>query len=142
MTGLFAEHPDVADYIGRALVDGSPLGTMIFDTLLAVGTARWQQRAERGETRPDVDLTWAAINSLVLALGTIILRDAYRPAPAGAVHHTRSASALAGRSELPAARRSVPTLAPTESRGVNPVRRQPFCGTWTVSHRRTGRRRG
>ncbi len=36
--------------------------------------ARWSRRSERGETRPDLDLTWAAINSLVLALGTFILR--------------------------------------------------------------------
>ena len=74
MFGLFANRPDVTDYVGRALVDGSPLGIKIFDTLLNSGLARWHQRAERGETRPDLDLTWAAINSLVLALGTISLR--------------------------------------------------------------------
>jgi AcrR family transcriptional regulator len=74
VTQIVAEHPDVVDYFGRALIDGSPLGAMIFDTLLGSGTARWHQRSERGETRPDVDLTWAAINSLVLALGTLILR--------------------------------------------------------------------
>lgn len=71
---LVAERPDVVDYFGRALVDGSPLGIMIFDTLMGNGAARWHQRSERGETRPDIDLTWAAINSLVLALGTLILR--------------------------------------------------------------------
>ena len=47
---------------------------MIFDALLESGTARWNRRGERGETRPDLDLTWAAVNSLVLALGTFILR--------------------------------------------------------------------
>jgi hypothetical protein len=36
--------------------------------------ARWHRRSERGETRADLDLTWAAINSLVLALGTLIMR--------------------------------------------------------------------
>jgi AcrR family transcriptional regulator len=74
VTRIIAEHPDVADYIGRALIDGSALGTTIFDTLAAFGMARWNQRKERGEVRPDVDLTWAALNSLVLALGTLILR--------------------------------------------------------------------
>ena len=69
---IVAERPDVVDYVGRALIDGSPLGTTIFDTLAAFGTARWNQRAERGETRPDLDLTWAALNSLVLALGALI----------------------------------------------------------------------
>jgi AcrR family transcriptional regulator len=75
VTTLFSEHPDVATYLGRALVDGSPAGVRIFDTLFAVGVARWQQRLDRGELRPDVDITWAAINGLVLALGAISLRS-------------------------------------------------------------------
>jgi AcrR family transcriptional regulator len=75
VTRIMAEHPDVVDYVGRALIDGSPLGTTIFDTLAAFGMARWNQRKERGEVRPDVDLTWAALNSLVLALGAMILRS-------------------------------------------------------------------
>lgn len=72
---LFAEHPDVAAYLGRALVDGSQLGTTIFDRLYEVGTLRWQQRADRGETRPDIDLPWAVINALILPLGAISMRD-------------------------------------------------------------------
>jgi AcrR family transcriptional regulator len=71
---LFGNHPDIAEYIGRALVDGSPLGATIFDTLLNSGLARWHRRAEREETHSDLDLTWAAINSLILALGPISLR--------------------------------------------------------------------
>ena len=74
VTRMISEHPDVVDYVGRALLDGSPLGTMIFDTLMDLSVARWKRRDERGETRPDVDLMWAAINALVLALGTMILR--------------------------------------------------------------------
>ncbi len=74
MTRIIAEQTDIADYLGRALIDGSPLGASIFDALVGFGTARWNQRGERGETRPDIDLTWAAVNSLVLALGTFILR--------------------------------------------------------------------
>jgi AcrR family transcriptional regulator len=74
VTRIVAEQPDIVDYVGRALIDGSPLGTTIFDTLAVFGIARWSQRNERGETRPDLDLTWAALNALVLPLGTIILR--------------------------------------------------------------------
>jgi AcrR family transcriptional regulator len=74
VTQFMSGNPDVVDYVGRALIDGSPLGTTIFDTLAAFGMARWSQRKERGEVRPDVDLTWAALNSLVLALGAMILR--------------------------------------------------------------------
>jgi AcrR family transcriptional regulator len=52
VTRIIAEQPDIADYVGRALVDGSPLGTTIFDALVAFGTAGWNQRTERSETRP------------------------------------------------------------------------------------------
>jgi AcrR family transcriptional regulator len=74
VTHILSDHPEIADYVGRALIDGSPLGAAIFDTLTAFGIARWNQRSERGETRPEVDVTWGAINSLVLALGTMIMR--------------------------------------------------------------------
>ena len=84
INALFMKQPEVAAYLGRALVDGSPLGVKIFDTLMTTGTVRWQKRRERGELRDDVDLTWAAINSLVLALGAISLRphlDRHLPEP-------------------------------------------------------------
>ncbi|WP_029113601.1 TetR/AcrR family transcriptional regulator [Mycobacterium sp. URHB0044] len=74
VTQFIAEQPDVADYIGHAIVEGTPLGIAVFDTLVAQGTARWVRRSEHGETGPDLDLTWAALNSLVLALGALILR--------------------------------------------------------------------
>lgn len=75
ITELFTAHPEVAAYVGRALVDGSPVGARIFDARIAVGIARWRQRLERGELREDVDVTWAAINGLVLGLGAISLRS-------------------------------------------------------------------
>jgi AcrR family transcriptional regulator len=68
------DHPVVCDYVSRALVDGSPLGNAVFDRLVTLGTERWEQRRANGETRPDLDMTWAALNALILALGTIILR--------------------------------------------------------------------
>ncbi|OBA98751.1 TetR family transcriptional regulator [Mycobacteriaceae bacterium 1482268.1] len=74
VTRMISENPELADYIGRALTDGRPVADMIFDSLLNSGTARWHRRWERGETRDGLDLTWAAINALVLALGTLILR--------------------------------------------------------------------
>ena len=75
VTRILAEQPDVADYLGRALIDGSPVGAKLFDTLVQMGIARWQQRIERGEARADIDVTWAAIDALVLALGAISFRS-------------------------------------------------------------------
>jgi AcrR family transcriptional regulator len=74
ITRLLSDQTDVSDYVARALIDGSPLGVTIFDALVGFGTARWNQRGERGESRQDIDLTWAVMNSMVLALGTIVLR--------------------------------------------------------------------
>jgi AcrR family transcriptional regulator len=74
VTALLLEHPDVVDYFGRALIDGSQLGNTIWDTLSAFGTARWTARKENGEAREDIDVTWASLNSLVLAVGTLIVR--------------------------------------------------------------------
>ena len=131
VTQLVAEHPEVVDYFGRALIDGSPLGVMIFDTLLGNGTARWHQRSERGETRPDIDLTWAAINSLVLALGTLILRthiERHLPEP------------LATPAQLERWQTAVNTLLREglfRRRRIKSSRRQPFCGMSSVSPRRT-----
>jgi AcrR family transcriptional regulator len=81
---IVSEQTDIADYLGRALIDGSPLGASIFDALVGFGTARWHQRNERGELRPDLDLTWAAMNAMVLALGAVVLRthiERQLPAP-------------------------------------------------------------
>ena len=50
------------------------MGNTIWDTLYAFGTARWAARKERGEARGDIDVTWASVNSLVLAVGTLIVR--------------------------------------------------------------------
>jgi AcrR family transcriptional regulator len=75
VTRLLTGHSDVANYAIRALVDGSPLGVRFFDAMVAAGRVRWQQRLDRGEMRPDVDMTWAVLNSLMLGLAPQILRS-------------------------------------------------------------------
>lgn len=74
VTRLVNAHPDMVAYVGRALTDGSPLGTQVFDTLAALGAARWKTREQQGLTRPDLDPMWGFLNPLVLALGTWVLR--------------------------------------------------------------------
>ena len=54
ITRILVEQPDIVDYVGRALVDGSPMGIMIFDSLMAFGTARWNRRADDGGSRTDL----------------------------------------------------------------------------------------
>ena len=72
---LITEYPDVVDYMARAMVDQAPIGTRTFDALFAMGQERWSRRAEQNQLHPDVvDVTWAALNPMLLALGTILLR--------------------------------------------------------------------
>jgi AcrR family transcriptional regulator len=82
--GLITDHPDVVDYVGRVLIDGNEIGSVIFDALTAIGEARWKQHAEQHLTRDDLDLTWAALNPIIMVLGAITLRahiDRHLPEP-------------------------------------------------------------
>ncbi len=36
ITTIIAEQTEIADYLGRALIDGSPLGVTIFDALVGI----------------------------------------------------------------------------------------------------------
>jgi AcrR family transcriptional regulator len=72
---LITEYPEVVDYMARAMVDETPLGTRAFDALFAMGRQRWSLRAEQHQLQPDVvDVTWATLNPMLLTLGAIILR--------------------------------------------------------------------
>ncbi|CDO11092.1 TetR/AcrR family transcriptional regulator [Mycolicibacterium cosmeticum] len=71
---LLAEHTTAVDYLARALADGTPYGSSIFDTLTDMGIARWERRAEKGLAAADLDIPWAAINSVLVIFGTVLLR--------------------------------------------------------------------
>jgi AcrR family transcriptional regulator len=75
VTSLMTEHPDVVGYVGRALVDGDAIGSVIFDGLVAISAAQWEQFADHGLLRPDIDRTWAALHPLILVIGCVILRN-------------------------------------------------------------------
>jgi AcrR family transcriptional regulator len=73
--GLIGEYPEVVDYLARAMIDDTPIGGRAFDALFEMGRERWGRRADRNQLQADVvDVTWAALNPLLLTLGTIILR--------------------------------------------------------------------
>jgi AcrR family transcriptional regulator len=74
LTTIMADHPDVFDYLGRALVEGDSVGSAIFDGLVRLSTAQSKMFAERGQIRPDLDPVWGALNPLLLRFGAIILR--------------------------------------------------------------------
>ncbi|MBI3228392.1 MAG: TetR/AcrR family transcriptional regulator [Mycolicibacterium cosmeticum] len=84
VTALLVQHTTVVDYLARSLVEDTPVGSSIFDTLIEQGMVRWQLRADEGLTRDDLDHTWAALNPVLLFFGTVLLRshiDRHLPAP-------------------------------------------------------------
>lgn len=72
---LIHDHPDIVDYVGRALSEGNNIGVVIFDGLLKISARQRDTFAAAGLTRPDLDPDWAALNPLVLRLGAIMLRS-------------------------------------------------------------------
>lgn len=71
---LMATHPDVIGYLSRALIEGSEFGAIVFDTLVDRGRARWEALVQQGIARPDLDVTWGALNPILLALAAFMLR--------------------------------------------------------------------
>jgi hypothetical protein len=66
VTSLIAVHTDVLDDIVRTMLEDTPTGKLIFDTLVSMGENRWSQLREGQLTAPDLGDTWAALNPLVL----------------------------------------------------------------------------
>lgn len=84
VTSIMTDHPDVVDYIARAFVDGEAIGATIFDGLVAISTTQWDEFDEHGLVRPGIDRTWAALQPLILVIGTAMLRkqlDRHLPEP-------------------------------------------------------------
>ncbi|MBE5477830.1 hypothetical protein E3G68_005163 [Mycobacteroides abscessus] len=73
---LLTEHTAVADYLARSLIeDDNPFWASIFDTLIDTGVGRWKRRSEAGQTAENLDLPWAAMNTVTLFIGTVLLRS-------------------------------------------------------------------
>lgn len=75
VTTLVSNHVDVIDYMCRAVVDSTPMGTRIFDALVDIGRGHWRELADQGLMRSGLDPDWVAINPMVLVLGIFIVRS-------------------------------------------------------------------
>lgn len=74
ITSLLGSHPEVLRYLGRAVIDGDQIALTVLDELIALADAQWDELSSRGLLRPDTDLTWAALHSVILIIGTVLLR--------------------------------------------------------------------
>lgn len=75
VTALLGAHPEELRYVGRAVAEGDRLAFAVFDDLVALSNTVWTDLAQRQLLRSDVDHTWAVLHSLVLVLGTVLLRS-------------------------------------------------------------------
>ena len=73
VTALFAQHIHVVDYLCRALIDETPIGVRLFDSLVEICTRYWHQIREQGLAQPALDPTWMVLNPLTLVLGMFML---------------------------------------------------------------------
>lgn len=73
LTSLMAERPDLMTYLGRALAEGGAFGSVIFTGLLGISAAQREEFSRQGNTHPNLDPDWAALNPLILRVGAIIL---------------------------------------------------------------------
>lgn len=71
---LLNEHPEAADYVARALVEGGEIGAVIFDGLLQISMAQRDLYTAHGLGRADLDPFWGAMNAMILRVGAMILR--------------------------------------------------------------------
>lgn len=71
---LLSEHPEAANYVARALVEGGEIGAVIFDGLLEISMAQRDLYIAHGLGRPDLDPFWGAMNAMILRVGAMILR--------------------------------------------------------------------
>lgn len=75
VTALISENDSVIAYIGRALVEGGPIGSEIFDGLFRISVAQRDRLVERNQVSQDLDPVWSVLNLLLLRLGPVLLRS-------------------------------------------------------------------
>ncbi|MEH3139850.1 MAG: helix-turn-helix domain containing protein [Mycobacterium kyogaense] len=81
---LIAKHLREVDYFAQMIVTHSAAGSAFFDAMVEIIRSHWQNVADSSAHGADLDVTWAALNPLTLALGAVILRrhiDRQLPTP-------------------------------------------------------------
>ena len=76
ITSLVGQQPDALRYAARAIVEEDEAALDLFDAFVAIARAQWDQLAEEGRLRPDLDLQWAALHPVIFNLGTVLFRKA------------------------------------------------------------------
>ncbi len=73
LTALVAENFVALRYVARGVSEGDPAAMAIFDTLTQLCRDQLAELQKRGMLRADLDLEWAALHTVLINLGTVIM---------------------------------------------------------------------
>jgi AcrR family transcriptional regulator len=73
LTALVAEHFLALRYVARGVAEGDEAALAIFDTLTQLCRVQLSELQRRGMLREDLDLEWAALHTVLINLGTVIM---------------------------------------------------------------------
>lgn len=71
---LLGDHLPEVDYFAKMIVTGTVAGSAFFDAMVSIIKVHWQNVADSSDNGAELDVTWAALNPLMLVLGPLILR--------------------------------------------------------------------
>jgi TetR/AcrR family transcriptional regulator, regulator of cefoperazone and chloramphenicol sensitivity len=73
LTALVGDHFVALRYVARGVAERDPAAMAIFDTLTQLCRDQLAELQGRGMLRPDLDLDWAALHTVLINLGTVIM---------------------------------------------------------------------
>ncbi len=73
LTALVAENFVALRYVARGVAERDPAALAIFDTLTQLCRDQLAELQRRGMLRADLDLDWAALHTVLINLGTVIM---------------------------------------------------------------------
>jgi AcrR family transcriptional regulator len=73
LTALVADNFLALRYVARGVAEGDEAALAIFDTLTQLCRDQLGELQRRGMLRPDLDLDWAALHTVLINLGTVIM---------------------------------------------------------------------
>jgi TetR/AcrR family transcriptional regulator, regulator of cefoperazone and chloramphenicol sensitivity len=76
VTRLVGEQPEALRYAARAIVEDDEAALDLFDSFVAIARAQWELLAGERRLRPDLDIQWGALHTVVFNLGTVLFARA------------------------------------------------------------------
>jgi AcrR family transcriptional regulator len=76
VTRLVGQQPEALRYAARAIVEDDEAALDLFDSFVAIARAQWELLACKRRLRPDLDVRWGALHTVVFNLGTVLFSKA------------------------------------------------------------------